>query len=187
MPRTKMDALAEELNRDEGFTVDENKPEEKQEKKRKKFEQTDLIMCRSVIKGGLYFEGSKTKQLYQWNDYGDESEVEYRDLVAEVRIKSNFLFDPRFIVEDEDFVEEFPQLKQFYSQYYSVKELGNILELPVNEMARRIIELPKGAQESLRNIASSRIASGAIDSVSKIKKLDEIFETDMEFLSSLIQ
>ena len=184
MPRTKMDDLAEELNKDEEFETAEKAPEVKP---KRKFEQTDLIMCRSVVKGGLFLEGSKTKQLYQWNDYGDESEVEYRDLVAEMRIKSKFLFDPRFIVEDDDFIEEFPQLKQFYAQYYSIKDLREILGLPVNEMAKRISELPSGAKESLRSIASAQISSGALDSVSKIKKLDEIFETDMEFLSSLMQ
>ncbi len=54
-------------------------------------------------------------------------------------------------------------------------------------MAKRISELPSGAKESLRSIASDQISSGILDSVSKIKKLDEIFETDMEFLSSLMQ
>lgn len=180
MPRTKMDALVK--NDQQGMTIDvENL------KQKKKFEQTDYIMCRSVITGGLYLEGTKTKQVYSWTDYGDETEVEYRDLVAEVRQRSEFIFAPRLIVEDEDFVEEFPQLKQFYNQYYSVKELGKILGLPVNQMAKKIEELPKGAKESLRNIAASQIASGIIDSVSKIKKLDEIYDTDLEFLSSLMK
>ncbi len=182
MPRTKMDELVEELNKDDSVVSEEPKKKEK-----KKFQQTDLIMCRSVVVGGLFLEGSKTKQIYQWNDYGDESEVEYRDLVAEVRSRSAYVFNPWFIVEDEDFIEEFPQLKQFYTQYLSVRDLKEILELPVSQMAKKISELPSGAKESLKTIAASMVSSGAIDSVAKIKKLDEIFETDMEFLSSLLQ
>ena len=50
MPRTKMDDLAEELNKDEGFETAEKAPEVKP---KRKFEQTDLIMCRSVVKGGF--------------------------------------------------------------------------------------------------------------------------------------
>lgn len=184
MPRTKMDDLAEELNNAEVKAVELEEPKKKE---KKKFQQTDLVMCRSVTTGGLFMEGSKTKQLYQWNDYGDESEVEYRDLVAEVRVKSNFVFAPWFIIEDDDFVEEFPQLKQFYAQYLSVKDLRDIINLPVNQMAKKISELPKGAKDSLRSIAAAMIKSGAIDSVQKIKALDEIFDTDMEFLSSLLQ
>ena len=182
MPRTKMDTLAEELNKEEQLEKEPETP-----KKKKKFEQTDLVLCRSVTTGGLYMEGSKTKQIYQWSDYGDESEIEYRDLVAEIRTKSPFIFTPRFIIEDEDFIAEFPQLSQFYAQYLSVKDLREILELPVSQMARKISELPQGAKESIRTIASSMVASGAIDSVAKIKKLDEIFDTDMEFLSSLMK
>lgn len=182
MPRTKMDDLVEELNKDDSVVSEEPKKKEK-----KKFQQTDLIMCKSVVVGGLFLEGSKTKQIYQWNDYGDESEVEYRDLVAEVRSRSAYVFNPWFIVEDEDFIEEFPQLKQFYTQYLSVRDLKEILELPVSQMAKKISELPSGAKESLKTIAASMVSSGAIDSVAKIKKLDELFETDMEFLSSLLQ
>lgn len=185
MPRTKMDALVAELN-NANYT-DEEPKDTSTKKTKKKFEQTDFIMCRSVIQGGLFLEGAKTKQLYRWTDYGDETEVEYRDLVSEVRAKSAFVFSPYFIVEDEDFIEEFPQLKQFYNQYYSVKDLREILSLPLSSMAKKIEELPNGAKESLRSLAASMISSGAIDSVSKIKKLDEIFDTDMEFLSSLLQ
>jgi hypothetical protein len=180
MPRTRMDSLAETLNDNE--VIETEKP-----KTKKKFEQTDYIMCRSVVTGGLYLEGSKTKQVYAWTEYGDETEIEYRDLVAEVRQRSEFVFGPRFIVENEDFIEEFPQLKQFYNQYYSVKELGDILELPVNQMAKKIEELPKGAKESIRTLAASKISTGSIDSVAKIKKLDEIFDTDLEMLSSLVK
>ena len=182
MPRTRMDDLVDAMNRDEVFEEEQQRPKEK-----KKFQQTDMILCRSVVTGGLFLEGSKTKQLYQWNDYGDETEVEYRDLVAEVRAKTGFVFTPWFIIEDDDFIEEFPQLKQFYSKYLSVKDLREILNLPTNQMAKKISELPSGAKESIRSIAASMVSSGAIDSVSKIKKLDEIFETDMEFLSSLLQ
>lgn len=184
MPKTKMDELAKRLNDEDGFIPEDSV--EDNSKKKKVFTQTDLIMCRSVTTGGLYMEGAKTKQLYQWSDYGDESEVEYRDLVAEIRSRSSYIFTPRFIIEDEDFVNENPQLKQFYSQYLGVKELREILNLPVAAMAKKIVELPAGAKDSLRNIASSMIASGAIDSVAKIKKLDELFDTDMEFLSSLL-
>lgn len=181
MPRTRMDNLAETLNNEE--VIETVKTEKKA---KKKFEQTDYIRCRSVVSGGLYLEGFKSKQVYAWTEYGDETEVEYRDLVSEVRQRSEFVFGPRFIVEDDDFIEEFPQLKQFYNQYYSVSELGSILDLPINQMAKKIEELPKGAKETMRTLAASRISSGLIDSVSKIKKLDEIFNTDLEFLSSLM-
>ena len=132
-------------------------------------------------------DGIKTQMQYRWTDYGDEVEVEYRDLVAEVRTHSPFVFNPFFIVDDEDFVNEFPQLKQFYTQAYSIRDLKEILTLPVHEMVSKMKELPAGAVESLKTIASSQVASGKLDSVKKIKALDEFFGTDLNLLQSLFQ
>lgn len=191
MPRTKLDKLVEELNNDD--TVKETvarateKVTSRPAPEKKKFGQEDLITCKSVITGGLYMEGQKSKQLYVFGDYGGETEIEYRDLVAEVRLNSSFVFEPRFIIEDEDFIEGFPQLKQFYAKYLSAQDIRNILELPTNQMLKRMQELPSSSLDSLRNTAATMVATGAIDSVSKIKALDEFFETDMEFLSSLMQ
>lgn len=189
MPRTKMDTLAEQLNSEPEVTeveaakkVEEAAPAKKE---KKKFEQTSPIMCRSVVIGGLFLEGSKTKNLYEWRSYGDEVEVEYRDLVSEVRAKSSAIFSPWLIVEDDDFVEEFPQLKQFYIDHYPVRELRDILDLPVKEMVKAIKDLPAGAKDTFRNLAAEAVASGQLDSVNKIKALDEIYDTDLNLLASL--
>lgn len=153
---------------------------------KKTFDQSDGIMCRSVTQGGLHMEGLKTKMMYDWSEYGDETEVEYRDLVAAVRTKTSFVFNPFFIIEDQDFISEFPQLQKFYNDQYSVKDLKEILELPVNEMIETINTLPNGAKESLKSIASTQVANGRLDSVKKIKALDEVFDTDLNLLSELI-
>ena len=155
-------------------------------KEKKKFDQSDGIICRSVTQGGLYLEGAKTKILYEWDDYGDESEVEYRDLVAEVRAKSQFVFRPCFIIDDEDFIAEFPQLEKFYKEKYTVKDLRKVLELPVGEMVDAIKELPKGAADSLKSIAAQQVSTGQLDSVRKIKALDEFFGTDLNLIGELI-
>ena len=170
MPRTK-------------FVADE---EEKivPEKKVKKFDATDGILCRSVIQGGLYMEGQKTNMTYSWMDYGDTSEVEYRDLVAEVRSKSRFVFNPWFIIEDEDFLAEFPSVKDFYDRSYTVKDLKKILDLPANQMIVEIEKLPKTAQESIKSIAAKQVSTGVLDSVSKIKALDKYFGTDLNLIGT---
>lgn len=184
MPRTKMDALVEQLN-SEDKEVKEAAEATPQKKEKKKFEQTTGIMCRSVVLGGLFLEGSKSKTLYEWRSYGDEVEVEYRDLVSEIRARASSVFSPWFIVEDDDFVEEFPQLKQFYIDHYKVRDLKDILDLPLKEMVKAINELPAGAKDTFKNLAAEAVANGLLDSVNKIKALDEIFETDLNLLASL--
>lgn len=166
--------------------VEETVVEEKVEQLKKKvFSASDGIMCRSIIQGQLFIDGIKTGILYTFTEYNDESEIEYRDLVAMIRSKSHYIYDPYIIILDEDFIKEFPQLEKFYAEQYTVRDLRDILKLPVNEMTKAIKSLPQGAVESLKNIASTQIADGKLDSVKKIKALDELFGTDLNLLSQL--
>ena len=161
----------------------ETKPATKVVKEKKKFSDSDGIVCRSITQGGLFMEGAKTHMLYEWVEYGDETEVEYADLAAAVRIKSSYLFGPMFIVEDEDFIEEFSQLKKFYTENYTVNDLEKILSYPLNKMLEEISALPKSAVESLKVLAASSINDGTLDSVKKIKALDEVFGTNLSLLA----
>lgn len=165
---------------------DEIEDEVVETKKKKSFAQSDGIMCKSVTHGALYISGIKTGMLYPFTDYGDESELEYRDLVAAVRARSNYIFNPNIIIEDEDFIAEFPALVKFYEEKYSVKDLKAILDLPINQMIDEIKKLPKGAANSLKSIAVDRISSGKLDSVKKIKALDEVFGTDLNLIGDIM-
>lgn len=156
-------------------------------KAKKEFKADDKIACRSVTQGALYMEGLRTKQLYEWLSYGDVIEVEYQDLKAAVQNKSQFIFNPYFIVEDDDFIAEFNQLGKFYDERYTVKELRGILDLDVRDMLDTIETLPDGAKQSLKSIASDAVKSGYLDSVKKIKALDELFGTDLNLLADLFQ
>lgn len=162
-----------------------NDDEQIMEKKRKKFDQSDGIPCRSVVQGSLYMEGAKTQMIYMWSDYGDVSEVEYRDLAAAVRSKSKYVYNPYFIIEDEDFLDEFPAVKKFYDDSHSVKELREILAMPVDRMEKTINSLPATVMDALKSLAAKQVATGQIDSVRKIKVLDKIFGTDLNLIGEI--
>lgn len=146
----------------------------------------DTIPCRSIVSGGLYIEGSRSHILYSWADCGDVVDVEYRDLIYLVRTRENAnIYLPRIIIEDEDFVEQNKSVKDLYESMYEVSDLNEILELPIPQMIDTIKKLPNGAKESVKGIASTLIESHMLDSVHRIKALDEIFGTKM--LLTLVQ
>lgn len=167
--------------------VEEIAEEVEVKKEKKIFEQSEGVMCRSVTIGGLFVEGPKTGMIYRFIDYGDEYEVEYRDLVALVRSKSPYVYHPYFIIDDEDFIAEFPQIEKFYEDQYSVKDLKALLKKDVNEIASEIKKLPSGAVESLRTIATTQVANGEIDSISKIKALNELLGIELELSDNLTE
>lgn len=154
--------------------------------KEKKYKNTDLIPCRSIVSGGLYIEGNRSKILYSWADYGDVVEIEYQDLLYMVRTRANKdIYLPRIIIEDEEFVKQNKSLEELYNSLYSTKDIRDIIELPVNRMMAEIKKLPEGVKNSVKGIASTMIDAHQLDSVQKIKALDEFFGTQM--LLTLVQ
>ena len=144
------------------------------------------IVCRSITPGGLYMTGIKSNILYEWNDIGVDTEIEYQDLVAAIRSNSAYVMKPFFIIQDKEFVEQFPRLKNLYDTLYSIKDLQSVLtNLSPDDMKATILSLPEGAQESIKHIASKMISNRTLDSVSKIEYLDEIFDTKMMLLTGM--
>lgn len=154
---------------------------------KKHFEPEDMIACRSIIPGGVYMEGIKSKMLYEFNGYGDEVDVEYRDLVAAVNSKSSFLFNPFIVVLDDEFISDQPKLKAFYDSMYSLEDIEGILNYDSSDIEKILPQLPNGARESLKSIAATKIANGTLDSVAKIKVLDEFFNTQLMLLTDLYE
>lgn len=146
-----------------------------------KFADKDMIPCKSVTSGGLSFIGASGNK-YRWENYGLVEYVEYGDLRREAQSANptNYLFYPRFVVIDPEFVEQFPKLEEFYSKFYTENgDFADILDLPKDQMKEAIEKLPKGCKECVKGIIATQIDEGTLDSVAKIKMLDEIFGTNM--------
>ena len=154
--------------------------------KKKEFGQEDLILCRSMVSGQLFVDGVRSGLLYTFADYNDTCEIEYRDMIYLVRsYKDKTIYEPRIVIEDEDFIAENPKLAELYESLYTKGDLMEIINLPLSQMVDTINALPMGCRNALKGIAATMIDNGQLDSIQKIKALDEIFETNM--LLTLVQ
>lgn len=153
-------------------------------KEKKVFTDSDYILCRSVCSGGLNVT-SQSGNLYKFKDYGSECEINYRDLVTMIRRGSDHVFLPRFIILDEDFLADFPTIQKAYGKMYTKDDLAEILKLPVAQMKREIEKLPEATRDSMRNLIATQIANGKLDSISKVRVLTELFDSDFNLLSEL--
>ena len=146
----------------------------------RKFEPDDLISCRSITFGELLLTGKKSKLLYSWANYGDTTEVEYQDLQALKSTRSSYLFKPRFIIEDEELVEQWG--KDFGDIYKNIEDIDaeDLLKLPVAQLRTKLKKASKGVQLAVKNIAGDKILNGSLDSLAKIKAIDEILGTDLK-------
>lgn len=159
--------------------------EEVDVKEPRKFDPMDGVLCRSMVDGVLVMEGIKSKNFYKWADTNDVTEVEYQDLVSAVRSNTSYVYAPHFIIEDEDFLAQFPQVQKVYDSMYTTADLKEILRLPVPTMMKEIEALPNGSKDNLREIAGKMVLNGQLDSIQKIKALDEFYKTNFLITTNL--
>lgn len=146
----------------------------------RKYEPDELITCRSITYGELLLTGKKSKLLYSWANYGDTTEVEYQDLQALKSTRSTYLYKPRFVIEDEELVEQWG--KDFIDMYSNIIDVDveDMFKLPLNQFKSKLKKAPKGVQQAVKNIAGEKILNGTLDSLAKIKAIDEILGTDLK-------
>ena len=150
---------------------------------KKEFKDSDYILCRYVWSGGLNV--TSRFGTYEFKKYGADCEIEYRDLVYLARKHSEHIFTPRFVILDEDFLSEFPQIQRVYAEMYTTADLREILELPISQMKTEIEKLPEATKKTLISLTATEIASGRLDSIKKVKALSDIFNSDFNLLSQL--
>lgn len=164
--------------------ITEKPIEEKIEKEKKVFTDSDYILCRSVCYGGLNIT-SQSGNVYEFKDYGYDCEINYRDLVSLIRKGSDHVFLPRFVILDDDLLEDFPTVKRVYEKMYTRNDLLKILDMPTRQMEMEIKELPEATRTILEQMIATEIANGHLDSIAKVRKLSEVFDSDFNLLSEL--
>ena len=170
--------------KEESTIVAEPSESEKGIKKKRTFTDSDYILCRSVWFGGLNIT-CQSGNTYEFSKYDAECEINYRDLVTLIRKHSDHIFLPRFIIIDEDFLEDFPNVRNVYKKMYTANDLMDIVNLPNSQMKVEIAKLPIEAKNTLCKMIGTEIAKGRIDSISKVRVLSEIFNSDFDLISKL--
>ena len=153
-------------------------------KEPKKYAPNDRIECRSVTGGELILVGTKSQLQYTWEDYGDTTEVEFQDLQALQSRRASFLTKPRFIIEDEELVEQWgSMLKPIYNKINN-QDIEALFELEPEKFERALSKMPDGIKESVKTKAAQKIASGELYDIRLIKIIDEVLST--EFAATLL-
>lgn len=143
---------------------------------------TDEIRCVSVTAGELIMIGRKTGNVYSWANYGDSEPVEYQDLKSEkFNSKSRYIYDPLFIIDDDNLLAtpEFKAVREVYNNILSADDIEELFNLDNISFRKTLASLPRGIQNSIRSLAAGKIQDGVLDSLQKIRAIDEILGTDL--------
>lgn len=147
----------------------------------KVYDQHDLILCRSITPGWLAMSG-KSGIMYVWHSTGDVCEVEYGDLWAVKASRSQYLYKPYFVIEDEELLDQprWKDLKEFYEdKVYGLDNVNAIINVPSNQIRAVLNELSDGMKRAVAMRATVLAENGELDSIKKIKIIDEVCGTDI--------
>lgn len=165
-------------------TVEEKAVETKtpEVKTPKKFEKDELITCRSVTPGMLLYNGPKSGIPYSWTSAGDVAYLEYQDLLAAMVMRSDYIYDPLFVIEDEDVLADpkWIEVKKLYDSMEDSFDVNEVLNLPLNLFRKTLTEAPKGVKSAVTSAVATQIARGTFDSFQKVKIIDEVCGTDLQ-------
>ena len=144
----------------------------------KKFAPDDRIECRSVTGGELILIGPKSKLQYSWEDYNDVTYVDYQDLQALQSRRSKFLVKPRFIIEDEELVEQWgSMLKPIYDKVIA-QDIEDFFELPLNKFKAQLNIMPDGLKDAIKTKAVQMIKNDELYDIRKVREMDAAWGTD---------
>ena len=149
---------------------------------KKKYEPDTEIVCTSCTAGELLMLGRKTRRLYVWSNYGDQTPVEYQDIKAAQYIPGyQHIYSPLFIIEDDEFLSlpENKKIADVYANILKAEDIDKLFSLDNISFEKTVSKLPKGIRNSLKSIAAQKIQDGTLDSITKIKTLDKILKTDL--------
>lgn len=144
----------------------------------KKYAPDERIECRSVTGGELFLVGPKSQLLYTWEDYNDTAYVEYQDLQALQSRKSSFLVKPRFIIEDEELVEQWgTMLKPIYEKI-TTQSIEEFFDLPLNKFKAQLKVMPAGLKDAVKTKAAQMLHNDELYDIRKVREMDAAWGTD---------
>lgn len=175
---TKKTELDETIVDVEEKVVETPKKEQPIKKTPRKYSPEERIECRSVTGGELFLVGPKSQLLYTWADYNDTAYVEYQDLQALQSRKSGFLVKPRFIIEDEELVEQWgAMLKPIYEKI-TTQNIEDFFELPLNKFKAQLQVMPAGLKDAIKTKTVQMIESEELYDIRKVREIDAAWGTD---------
>ena len=144
----------------------------------KEVDVNQLITVRNGFQGKLSYRSKRTGEKFVWSEFGDEQEMELRELKSAKNTSKKFFADNWFMF-NEQWVPEYLGVSGYYKNSIPIDGFDDIFKLEPEELKRRIDLLSKGQKKSLAYRARVLIAEGEIDSLKKISVLEEALGTEL--------
>ena len=139
---------------------------------RKRMEPHTLVSVINGTAGKLVFRSPKSGELFVWDKFGDELEIEFQDLQAAKGKEKAFYENNWFLFVDPDVIDALG-VERYYKNALHIDELDTIFTLPPTELTAKVRGLNVGQKRSLAYVARQAIEEGSLSDLNAIKALED--------------
>lgn len=146
----------------------------------KEIDPAQYVTVLNGYQGKLTYKSKKTGELFKWNEFGSEQEMELRELRNAKNTYKKYFEKNWFMFSDEfAWVIDYLGVGQYYKNAISIDEFDTIFQKTPDELKKIIEGLSDGQKKAVAFRAKTLIADEVIDSNKVIRTLEEILGVEL--------
>ena len=156
-------------------TPENEKVVEAPEEKRivpKEIDPNQYVVVRNGFQGTLVYRSPRTGEMFEWDSFGAEQEMELRELRNAKNSEKSFFINNWFMFDDE-WVVDYLGVRQYYKNSVKIEDFDKLFSKPPEELKKVLKSMPDGQKSSVAYRAHELIANGEIDSRKTIAAIEE--------------
>ena len=130
------------------------------------------VTVRNGFQGRLVYVSKHTGEIFVWDQFGAEQEMELRELKNAKNSYKKF-FENNWFMFDEDWIVDYLGVQRFYRNAVRIEDFDEIFQKDAKTISEIISDMSDGQKKSVAYRARVLIADGAIDSNKAITALEE--------------
>lgn len=156
-------------------TIEKNKPMTPSE-----IDPNQIIVVKNGFQGKLVYKSPRTSEKYRWELFGDEQEIELKELRNAKSSAKKFFINNWFMFDEEySWVIDYLGLGQYYKNVLKLEEFDDLFSKPASEIEKIVSKLSDGQKQSVAYRARQLISENGIDSNKAIAALEKSLGTTL--------
>ena len=141
---------------------------------------TTIITVKNGFQGKLIYISPRTRERFVWDEFGDEQEMELREL-RNAKSSAKKFFENNWFMFDDDYawVIDYLGLGRYYKYAAKLEDFDTIFDKSPEEIKEIVDSMSVGQKKSLSYRTRQLVADGEIDSRKVIAALEEALDVEL--------
>lgn len=137
----------------------------------KEIDVNQYVTVRNGFHGHLVYKSSHTGELFEWDEFGEEQEMQLLEL-RNAKNSAKGFFRNNWFMFDEPWIIDYLGVGKFYQHALNLDEFKSLFDKTPEEVAMIISDMSDGQKRTVVYLAAEKIRNGEIDSRKMIATLE---------------